>query len=138
MSAIINKQSKIYLIRKDDPRQLSVNLSAKEYACKCRSKLCHLTLVDPNLIKSFQKLRGTYGKPIRVTSGFRCINHNKKVGGLLLSYHTRGMAIDLAPGESVNAPHYKYELERLRILACDFFDVIIVYDDQGFVHCHNR
>jgi uncharacterized protein YcbK (DUF882 family) len=35
------------------------------------------------------------GQPIRVTSGFRSKEHNKKIGGALNSFHVLGMAADI-------------------------------------------
>lgn len=45
------------------------------------------TILDP--------LREAYGKPIRITSGYRCKKLNKAVGGVPTSVHMRGMAADL-------------------------------------------
>lgn len=41
------------------------------------------------------KARETLGMPIKVTSGFRSIELNKKVGGAANSQHTKGEAADL-------------------------------------------
>lgn len=43
-------------------------------------------------------LREAYGKPIRVTSGYRCPAVNAKVGGSPTSDHLRGMAADIDAG----------------------------------------
>lgn len=40
-------------------------------------------------------LRRLYGKPIIITSGFRCTELNKRVGGVANSWHTRGNAADI-------------------------------------------
>lgn len=45
------------------------------------------TILDP--------VRAKYGKPIKVTSGFRSTTLNKKVGGVSNSQHLRGLAADL-------------------------------------------
>jgi len=42
-----------------------------------------------------QPLRDIYGKPIKINSGFRSIEVNKKVGGSLTSSHCNGEAADL-------------------------------------------
>lgn len=36
------------------------------------------------------------GKPLSITSGFRCNRHNKAVGGAEQSFHTLGMAADVS------------------------------------------
>ena len=41
------------------------------------------------------KIRERYGKPIVVTSGYRCPELNKAVGGVKSSQHVKGEAADL-------------------------------------------
>lgn len=43
------------------------------------------------------KLREAWGSPIKVSSGFRCEELNKKVGGSKTSAHLKGFAADLKP-----------------------------------------
>ena len=43
-----------------------------------------------------QKIREALGEPVRINSGCRCIEHNKKVGGVKDNYHTLGEAADLS------------------------------------------
>ena len=47
------------------------------------------------LAKNLEVLRKHIGQPIRVTSGFRSKEHNKKIGGALNSFHVLGMAADI-------------------------------------------
>ncbi len=42
-------------------------------------------------------LREMIGSPIRVTSGYRTPEHNKKIGGSKNSQHTKGQAVDIQP-----------------------------------------
>ncbi len=49
-----------------------------------------------------QPLRDRYGKPIRVSSGFRCKALNKAVGGVPTSQHQKGEAADLNNGVTEN------------------------------------
>ncbi len=53
-------------------------------------------LMDPELLDMIDKAREIYGKPIRVTSGYRTEDHNRKVGGVDSSSHLKGLAIDVA------------------------------------------
>ena len=46
-------------------------------------------------------LREAYGKPIRVTSGYRCPQLNRLVGGAPNSQHMRGEAADIVAYSSV-------------------------------------
>lgn len=42
-----------------------------------------------------QPLRDKLGKPIRISSGYRCKRLNKAIGGAINSQHTEGKAVDL-------------------------------------------
>jgi zinc D-Ala-D-Ala carboxypeptidase len=53
-------------------------------------------LVD-NLL---QPLRDLYGKPIRVTSGYRSPLVNKSIGGAQSSQHVKGQAADITGGSA--------------------------------------
>ena len=44
-----------------------------------------------------QPIRDAWGKPIKITSGFRCWKLNNAVGGSKTSCHMRGLAADLKP-----------------------------------------
>ena len=66
-------------------------------------------------------LREVYGKPICVTSGYRCATLNKRVGGVTGSQHVKGEAVDIVTkGGAKNI----YELGRL-IVARGAFDQVI-------------
>lgn len=43
------------------------------------------------------KLREAWGSPIKVNSGYRCDELNKKIGGSKTSSHVKGYAADLVP-----------------------------------------
>lgn len=47
-------------------------------------------------------LRESWGKPIRVTSGYRSERVNKAVGGVKSSHHLKGMAADITTGNKVD------------------------------------
>lgn len=73
--------------------KLSKDFSRSEFKCKCG--LCDYDTVDSELVDVLQDVRDHFGKPITITSGNRCVDHNKKVGGALNSYHVRGRAADI-------------------------------------------
>ena len=64
----------------------------EEFACKCG---CGQDTVDYELIEVLDRLREWAGAPVTVTSGNRCPEHNKKIGGASTSQHTRGRAADI-------------------------------------------
>lgn len=47
-------------------------------------------------------LREAWGHPLTVTSGYRCPELNKRVGGSATSHHMRGMAADITTGNAVD------------------------------------
>lgn len=55
-----------------------------------------------NLVKNvLDPLREAWGKPIRVTSGYRSPKLNMAVGGSKTSHHMKGMAADITTGNRV-------------------------------------
>lgn len=65
----------------------------EEFQCKCGK--CPVQPVDPVLLARLNGLRSKYGKPIYITSGWRCEDYNKKVGGVGDSAHLDGTAADI-------------------------------------------
>ena len=74
-------------------------------------------------------LREKYGKSIRVNSGYRCPNHNLKVGGAKGSQHMKGEAADIA-SLSGDASELAKLVEIIK--ANGKFDQLIIY--PSFVH----
>lgn len=62
-----------------------------EFACSC----CRVVKVRPKLLNALEDLRSLLGRPITVTSGYRCPNHNAAVGGENNSQHLLGIAADV-------------------------------------------
>ena len=54
----------------------------------------------PNIVRladQLQIIRDSLGSPVlHLTSGYRTKSHNKKVGGVKSSSHTKGLAVDIA------------------------------------------
>ena len=64
----------------------------KELSCKCG---CDKQEMNSKFMKSIGELRELYGKPLIVTSAYRCPEHNNKVSSTGLNGpHTTGKAID--------------------------------------------
>ena len=47
------------------------------------------------LLEALQIIRDNLGKPVKITSGYRCPELNKLVGGVSNSSHTKGWAADI-------------------------------------------
>ena len=82
-------------------KKVSTYLTLNEYKCKCCDQLPPSFDIDDIatpfqiLLDSFDFIRSEWGKPIFVTSGYRCPMHNAMVGGRVLSAHMFGFALDL-------------------------------------------
>lgn len=74
--------------------RLSSNFVTSEFRCKCGK--AHSTLISTELVNGLQRLVDVLGasKAI-ITSGYRCSNHDKAVGGSGYGMHTRGLAADV-------------------------------------------
>lgn len=70
---------------------LSKNFSSSEFECPH----CHQSPMDPLLISVLQIIRDYVKLPIVVNSGYRCPEHNKRVGGVANSQHIFGKAADI-------------------------------------------
>lgn len=63
-----------------------------ETACKC----CGKNEMSPDLMQRLDIARKLANIPFKINSGFRCQEHNKRVGGSANSSHIRGLAVDIA------------------------------------------
>lgn len=68
------------------------NFSAKEFACSH----CGADGVKEELVAKLQALRTRYGKPMRITSGYRCPQHPVEARKTAPGAHALGLAADVA------------------------------------------
>lgn len=68
-----------------------------EFKCQCGGKYCngYPAEMNPKLVNILEGLRKYFDKPVDVTSGLRCKQHNKNVGGVSNSQHQYGNASDI-------------------------------------------
>lgn len=71
--------------------QLTTNFNLAEFACRH----CGTVKLDPALVVKLQQLRDRVGWAITITSGYRCPEHNRAVGGVANSQHLLGKAADV-------------------------------------------
>lgn len=96
--------------------KINNNPSAKEVE--------NLVLLVENIL---QPLRDKYGKPIVVTSGYRCEALNRAVGGGVTSQHRKGMAADIR-SLSDNRSENKKIFGLIKDLGLPFCQLIDEYD----------
>lgn len=75
-----------------DNSKVSKHFSWKELACPTTNR-CEM---DPDFMVMLEDLRVRYGKPMRINSGFRSLEHNLKIGGSKASQHLLGKAVDIS------------------------------------------
>ena len=82
---------------KSSTTKLSKNFNAREFRCGLGSpcSACTVILIDPLLVKYLQQIRDYFGVEVEITSAYRCISYNKRIGGATQSYHSKGMACDI-------------------------------------------
>ena len=52
------------------------------------------------LLDRFADVRQEWGRPIKITSGYRCPVYNRSIGGVLMSAHLFGLALDMDVGDA--------------------------------------
>ena len=78
----------------NDSTQLSPHFNVREFRCQCGSS--HETLIVSELVDKLEALYTTLNcSKIIVTSGYRCPEHDKAVGGTSSGQHTKGTAADV-------------------------------------------
>ena len=70
----------------------SANFSSKELSCSC----CGKNEFNKETLVSLQRLRDTIGKPISLSSAYRCPTHNDSISSTgKEGPHTTGKAVDI-------------------------------------------
>lgn len=108
---------------------LTPHFSRQELACPC----CGRLQLEERLLIALEKLRSLANGPVLVHDGYRCPKHNREVGGVPDSEHTRGCAADISLA--------KISLQRMYELALEvpeFRDGGIGVYDGGFLHVDVR
>lgn len=75
-------------------------------------------------------IREHYGKPVIVTSGYRCPELNRAIGGSTTSDHCAGAAADFTVAGVSNYEVCEWIRDNL-----DFRQLIYEFGESGWVHC---
>ena len=119
--------------------KLSENFSLSEFERSMMAERLGIDNAIPNeaqlnlrtlCVKVLQPLRELYGKPLRISSGYRCEALNKAVGGVPTSQHRLGEAADVQCEDG--AVRLLHLLEESDIV----FDQAILY--RTFLHVSYR
>lgn len=113
--------------------KLSNNFKSTEFDCNGKG-CCSETLIDSKLVEYLQKIRDHFGKPVKISSSYRCIKHNRAIGSKDTSKHTQGMAADIKVDGVKPAEVAKYA-ESIGVKGIGLYET----DKDGhFVHIDTR
>lgn len=105
---------------------LTPNFRRSEFSCACG---CGRDTVDVELMLILEHIRDHFDRPVHITSGHRCEEYNKEVGGSPNSQHLHGRAADIIV-QDVPA-HLVQEL-------CEDLDVPGLGKYEDFTHIDTR
>ena len=75
---------------------MTKNFSIGEFNCKCGCEMPNDVLVNiTKLANQLQFVRDNLARPITINSAYRCVKHNKSIGGSKNSQHILGKAADI-------------------------------------------
>ena len=104
--------------------KITPHFEREEFACKDG---CGFDDVDLRLVGVLELLRTIINAEIVITSGCRCENHNREVGGKPESYHLGGGAADFTMSN-------KFDLAEAFGLLCNWSGGVHIYEDRNFIH----
>lgn len=111
---------------------LSKHLSIDEYKCPCCGRMPDSVHSDSRyelLFGTFERIRELVGKPILISSGYRCPRYNREVGGVPYSVHIFGLALDLDFD-----PKEIHSMSDLIKYNFPFLRIGVYADGKSFVH----
>ena len=82
--------------------------------------------MNKDFLKLLDVIRQKYGKPMKINSGYRSEEYNKKIGGVANSSHMKGIAVDVSI--TTSADRWKF------IKACYEVGVTRIGIGNTFVH----
>ena len=72
---------------------LTIHFQLEEFACHCS---VGRALIAADLVEVLEEIRCVLNAPVRIVSGYRCPVRNATQGGTPRSWHTVGLAADVA------------------------------------------
>lgn len=106
--------------------RLSKNFHSSEFICPC----CGVSEMNDDFISLLQRIREIMGRPMYVSSGYRCASYNKQINGSPRSMHMQGRAADIAVPDNI--------YRRLLAETCFKEGVPTVGFYRGHIHIDDR
>lgn len=123
-------KANVYNKSTEGNKYITKNFCVKEFACEDGS---NIIVISQELVELLQKVRNYFGKAVTITSGYRTVAHNKKVGGSADSQHLYGIAADIIVKDTKAKKVANY-IETLLPSSGG----IGIYTSQNFVHVDLR
>ena len=114
--------------------ELCKSETADAHSIDNRCNADHIVNLTNMVDNVLDPLRAAWGKPIRVNSGYRSPELNKKVGGAATSQHLKGEAADITAG-SKGENKKLFELVQSLNLP---YDQLLNESDYSWVHISHR
>ena len=119
--------------QKGSTAKIAPNFQYKEFDCQGKG-CCSTTIIDKKLVAYIQQIRDHFGKPVTITSPYRCEVHNRRVGGATKSYHIQGKAADIVV-QGVSSREVAKYAESIGILGIGLYETSA---DGYFTHIDTR
>ena len=120
---------KVYSLAKDGATKISTNFRVREFKCRDGGDP---VFVGDELLEVLQDLRDVSGDEVYITSSYRTITYNARVGGAKKSKHMYGIAADIKSKVWTAKQVFDY-------LDSKYFDKYGVgYYKAGYVHIDTR
>ncbi len=120
-------------VSKKSGTKLSEHFNSNEFDCH-GGGCCSTTIINEKLVEYLEKIREHFGKPITITSAYRCAVHNRNVNGATGSRHTKGDAADIVVLGTTPRTVAQYA-ESIGILGIGLYETST---DGHFVHIDTR
>lgn len=105
--------------------KISPNYWLTEFQCRH----CGVVKIANRLVELLEEATRRSGVKFLISSGYRCEEYNKEVGGVPNSYHVQGLAVDI-----LLPPDFKSLDDFAKFLESVGFRGIGIYRKQNFVH----
>ena len=114
-------------------KYISGHIMLSEYRCPCCGAIPYdmESSGHEQLFHAYEDIRATLNRPLRITSGFRCPQHNVDIGGEPLSVHLFGLALDI---DAVDIGEVETLVTAVNLVAPNLR--MGIYTKKGtFIHC---
>ena len=121
---------------------LTKNFNSSEFACKDGTSVPSALLSNLQVLaENLQVLRDDLAAPITISSGYRTISHNRKIGGAKNSYHLRALAADIVVKGYTSDQVYKKILQlikngKMKAGGLHCYKTWVHYDVRGYLQLY--